>query len=231
MKEFAFPISVKYENSNQRHEIMKILCNLGYSFYEPVRTSIGTVVTKVKNHNNRNNGKSDSECSMCIPHGHIANDDMYDNDRHHIDHFNPALFRDIAAACTNDTWQEGEPLINVWHNQYQIARGAVGSNYNLNITSWRRPTLAEICEHHGYEIKGKYIVKKTPLSAKAPILFDLEKRDFIPIDQIMAKGVSIKHHIDVEIRLKKALKTIEDLKHEITAWETKYENIKQVVNR
>lgn len=228
MKAFAFPISVKYENSNQRHEIMKILCNLGYSFYEPIRTSIGTVVTKVKNHNNRNNGKSDSECSMCILHGHIANEDIYDNDRYHIDHFNPELIRDIAAACTNDTWQEGELWVSA---RGKLSRVIGCAGFVVNPNGHRRPTLAEICEHHGYEIKGKCIVKKAPLSAKAPILFDLDKCEFVSIDQIVTNGVSLEHHIDVEIRLKKALKTIEDLKHEITAWETKYENIKQVVNR
>lgn len=214
MKQFAFPLSIKCSNQIEATECLNLLTSIGYNiyYYQRIYTVVATNISGLKD--------------LCSD---VAS--KYDHDRHHIDHFNPKLIRDIAAACTNDTWQAYEPLINVEYNKFTRVQSLVGGNVKDCKGRYERPTLAEICEHHGYEIKGKCIVKKAPLSAKAPILFDLDKCEFVSIDQIVTNGVSLEHHIDVEIKLKKALKEIEDLKHEITAWEVKYENIKQVVNR
>jgi hypothetical protein len=218
MKQFAFPLSVKCANEQESDQCEDLLKSLGYK-YDALRGTREIMVTNyMKN---------------CYKYASVSLTNIYNNDRHHINHFNPALIRDIAAACTNDTWQEGEMALVYYdmYNTFEYEKVCCLLNDKICETKSKRPTLAEICAHHGYEIKGRDIVKKTPLSAKAPILFDLEKWDFISIDQIQANGVSLEHHIDVEIKLKKALKEIEDLRHEITAWEVKYENIKQVVNR
>jgi hypothetical protein len=213
MKQFAFPISVKCADDTDTSKCIEIFESIGYD----MDCCSGQTRLIVNNY-----GLKMGRC------GDVSSSSIHMGTRCQIDHFNPELIRDIAAACTNDTWQDGEVMIT---GAGSYMPRTYGNNVSISEVGMRRPTLAEICAHHGYEIKDKYIVKKAPLSANDPILFNSEKCTFIPIDQIQANGVSLEHHIDVEIKLKKALKEIEDLKHEITAWEVKYENIKQVVNR
>ena len=155
MKQFAFPFSVAYKNETERNSILEILSSLGYSIYEPLRSNTGTILTKVKNENK--DGKSDSGFAMIVPSGLVQIDDLYNNDRYSIACFEPVLIRDIAAAVTGCTWNKNEPYI-ANGNYYTIS-----FQYGIDIReyeSWRRATLEEICEHHGYEIKGRDIVKK-----------------------------------------------------------------------
>lgn len=155
MKQFAFPFSVAYKNETERNSILEILSSLGYSTYEPLRSNTGTILTKVKNENK--DGKSDSGFAMIIPSGLVQIDDLYNNDRYNIACFEPVLIRDIAAAGTGSFWSKNEPFIaGGYYYTINFQHGCDVSKHE----TWRRATLEEICEHHGYEIKGRDIVKK-----------------------------------------------------------------------
>jgi len=145
MKQFAFPLSVKCANVKELNECTKLLESIGYKYGSklPKFDSWLLVMTNL--------GGVCSEYSM------LDNSSSYANGRHHIDHFNPSLIRDIAAACTNDTWQKDELWVSTL-GKLSIVTGYAG--FDVDPNGHRRPTLAEICAHHGYEIKGRDIVKK-----------------------------------------------------------------------
>lgn len=146
MKQFAFPFSVKCASAEERDECLNLLESIGY------KTKDIDDLLYVANCYLGGMGV----CSTIINHA------KYDNNRHHIDHFNPELIRDIARVCSNDTWQKDEVVISMGHLYcpYEFFYEIVGKSYHENLKYFRRPTLAEICEHHGYEIKGRDIVKK-----------------------------------------------------------------------
>lgn len=145
MKQFAFPLSIKCASVEERDECVKLLCSIGYE-----STELDNDYTVITNYSNACNMLSTCPPSLSF---------KYSNNRHHIDHFNPDLIRDIASVCTNDTWQKDEPYIYSSkyypHNKINNSAGKM-----VSATNWLRPTIAEICEHHGYEIKGRDIVKK-----------------------------------------------------------------------
>lgn len=140
MKQFAFPLSIKCASIEERDECVKLLESIGY--IKDMYNNFGFVI--VSNIGGYNGMFSDVNLL-----------DRYNYNRHHIDHFNPELIRDIASACTNDTWQDGE--IYVFGSTYRVHDGSL---VGTKITAFRRPTLAEICEHHGYKVVGSDILKK-----------------------------------------------------------------------
>jgi hypothetical protein len=142
MKQFAFQISVKCGKENLK-DCISIFSSLGYSVMSTHGSHSAIISYCGKEH--------------CGIRSLVGIHDAGFDDRHYIDHFNPGLIRDIASACTNDTWQEGE----LWaSSRGKLSRIAGYVGFDVNPNGHRRPTLAEICEHHGYEIKGRYIVKK-----------------------------------------------------------------------
>ena len=141
MKQFAFPLSVKCANEQESDQCEELLKSLGYKDYALRGTREIMVTNYMKN---------------CYKYASVSLMNIYNNDRYHIDHFNPELIRDIAAACTNDTWQDDE-LSVCRDGEIRITHTA---NVGLSVKELRRPTLSEICAHHGYEIKGRDIVKK-----------------------------------------------------------------------
>ena len=150
MKQFAFPISVKCADIKERNECIKLLDSIGYKC-DNLYDNEALVCTNRSGINN-----------LCTSYTNPYRDIQYKYGRHYIDHFNPELIRDIASACTNETWQEKEPVF-VWDKynndfHYEEAMGLAGEL--LSDFKSRRPTLAEICEHHGYYIDGKDIKRK-----------------------------------------------------------------------
>ena len=143
MKKFAFPLSIKCANEAESDQCVALLEYIGYKPYG----LCGTRRIIATNYS----GYSDKYAS-------IADFTKLEYDRHHIDHFNPELIRDIAATCTNDEWCRFEPVIR--------PDGSYGHTNDMHMfisvkqSCHRRPTLAEICEHYGYEIKGRDIVRK-----------------------------------------------------------------------
>lgn len=148
MKQFAFPIGVKCSNPAEYKQCIDIIKSIGdrHITDEPFSSTCNYLhvylthtVTGVYD---QLGGREDN---------------MY-----YIDHFNPKLIHDIAAACTNDTWQEGEMALvfdccDVSYN-YEKVYALLGKE--VCDTKSKRPTISEICAHHGYEIKGRDIVKK-----------------------------------------------------------------------
>lgn len=147
MKQFAFPIGVKCSNTDEYKQCLDIIKSIGdrritdepfssaYNYLHVYLTFTRTGVYESWGGREEN---------------------MY-----YIDHFNPKLIRDIAAACTNNTWQEDEPFISKKIEKYGVDQIDESAGEKVvNHYRWRRPTLAEICAHHGYEIKGRDIVKK-----------------------------------------------------------------------
>lgn len=231
MKQFAFSLSVKCANVNERDKCIDILKSLGYVELDRNLHDLETlVVTNYSGYNNLTTAlvfKSD-----------------YDDGRHHIDHFNPALIRDIAAACTNDTWQDGELWVN---SRGRLSRIAGYSVFDVNPNVHRRPTLSEICAHHGYEIKGRDIVKKVETvsncdksycetarqldEAKAEIK-RLEER-LIPVNQMSACVEQVGNAIKLMKDLKEASQKtkIETLDHELARLRSENAELKELMRK
>lgn len=169
-KQYAFPFSVLCTDDRERAECIKILEELGYFRY-----MIGSDSLIVSNQANRNGIYTDLR---------ISGNRKYDHNRHHIPHFDAALVRDIAAACTNDTWQKGEPRLS----QNNVDYGYITSDsiFGIHPNGYKRPTLAEICAHHGYIVDGKDIVKQQ----KQTTVKEKKYRAYtkVPIE-ILGKGI------------------------------------------
>lgn len=143
MKQFAFPIGVKCSNTDEYKQCLDIIKSIG------------------------DRRITDEPFSSAYNYLHVyitfTRTGVYESwggreeNMYYIDHFNPELIRDIAAACTNDTWQDGE----LWaSSRGELSRNVGYVGFVVNPSRHRRPTIAEICAHHGYEIKGRDIVKK-----------------------------------------------------------------------
>jgi len=79
-----------------------------------------------------------------------------------LDHFNKDLIRDIVSVCSNETWQLDEPMFYKTGNEYKGIKDNSLSHakYIVDKTnSFRRPTVAEICNHYGYHLEDNNIVK------------------------------------------------------------------------
>lgn len=148
MKQFAFPLSVKCASIEERDKCLNFLESIGYENAGDFTETARRVITNYGNFSRLATAHPDDSLN-------------YHNNRHYIDHFNPALIRDIAAACTNDEWHDGEPIFDCVNNHMNYRNmHKEGCRKIDHYASLRRPTLAEICAHHGYEIKGRDIVKK-----------------------------------------------------------------------
>lgn len=148
MKQFAFPIGVKCANPDEYKQCLDIIKSIGdrriadepfsgaYNYLHVCLTFTRTGVY------NSWGGREEN---------------MY-----YIDHFNPDLIRDIAASCTNDTWQEDEMALvyTCIDDTFKYEKVCGLLNHKICENKSKRPTIAEICAHHGYEIKGRDIVKK-----------------------------------------------------------------------
>lgn len=104
-----------------------------------------------------------------------------DESNYILDHYNEPLIRDIVSVCLNETWQMDEPKVTA--NSYLGITGA-NSLYRHNVVvsecpSFRRPTVAEICNHYGYHLEGNNIVKNVAVTT-------LEELD-AKIDKLAAK--------------------------------------------
>ena len=156
MKNFAFPLGVKCTSETELKKCHAIIEAIG------------------------DRRISDESFSHAYPYLHIyrtfTRTGLYkswsgvEEGMYYIDHFDHELIRDIAAACTNDTWQDGELCIEnggiIRRHDGSLSKHAVIAP----CPGFRRPTLSEICEHHGYEIKGRDIVKKVsePVKSEYP---------------------------------------------------------------
>jgi hypothetical protein len=73
------------------------------------------------------------------------------------------IIRDIVSVCSNETWQKDEPTVYHFRGGF-IYSGPDGDNSSCNVRNhpfhfYRRPTVAEICNHYGYHLEGNNIVK------------------------------------------------------------------------
>ena len=181
---FAYPISVRCEKTDDREKCIKLLESVGYknedytfcenvvNNYQKIMGNVGTA-----------NGASE-----------------YKDTRYHIDHFDADLIRDIASVRTGDVWVKGEPFVNkhtgVWGYGGIISSAGekIEGHYN-----WLRPTIAEICDHYGYELNGMNIVKKSePKPYPAPVkLTPLEEHEADVIK--LLKEIEADHGVSYEL--------------------------------
>jgi hypothetical protein len=231
MKQFAFPLSVKCSSIEERDECLNLLESIGYENAGDFEETARRVIT--------NYGKF-----SLLATAHPDDALNYDNNRHHIDHFNPKLIRDIAAACTNDAWQEGELWVS---SRGELSRLAGYAGFKVNPNGHRRPTIAEICAHHGYEIKGRDIVKKVETvsncdksycetarqldEAKAEIK-RLEER-LIPVNQMSACVEQVGNAMKLMKDLKEASQKtkIETLDHELSRLRSENAELKELMRK
>jgi len=171
MKQFAFPISVLTANNKERAECIELLNELGYEIDLFTVDGRYVIITNKNGVHNRITNVFNGDAAL------------YSYNRFHIDHFNKELVRDIAAACTGDVYERGEIVMPEAGAFYRVD-GLHGCIVGLRKS--RRPTLAEICAHHGYELNGKDIVKIKP------------KTNDMTKEQALAKIEELKRFIEAE---------------------------------
>ena len=148
---FAYPISVRCEKTDDREKCIKLLESIGY------KSKTNGLWINVVNNYQGDIGNV----------GTAAENTVYTDTRYHLDHFDADLIRDIASVRTGDVWVKGEPFINIHTGVYGF--GGIDSSAGEKVEEsriWRRPTISEICNHHGYELNGMNIVKKAEAKAK-----------------------------------------------------------------
>lgn len=151
MKQFSFPFAVMCNNEAEYSAVMSMLKHVGYIYAD-------RCANESYNHTHQfilTNFAGDSGMF-----GNDCGDYLYEYGRVYICDFNIDLIHDIAAACTNDTWQEGERFMcsdgRIFIN---LIDGMAGRK--IGYLDTRRPTLEQICEYHGYQVIGKNIVHES----------------------------------------------------------------------
>ena len=144
---FAYPISVRCEQKDDRERCIKLLESIGYIYKGIKDKNHRSVVTKF--------------CGVAAHVSCFVYKNDYDFGRYNIDHFDADLIRDIASVRTGDVWARGEPFISKLTYGYGFIQIGNSAGLKITKTNKRRPTIAEICDHYGYELNGMNIVKKS----------------------------------------------------------------------
>lgn len=144
---FAYPISVRCEQTDDREQCIKLLESVGY------------IYKGIKDKNHRSVVTNYTGVAAHVSYFVHKND--YDFGRYNIDHFDADLIRDIASVRTGDVWVKGEPFILSGAKYYPHYKITVSDGKSLVKSHYRRPTIAEICDRYGYELNGMNIVKKS----------------------------------------------------------------------
>jgi hypothetical protein len=142
MKKFANCVAVRCHQC-EKNDIRSFMNSVGYTFHSDCTFDDKCWLITYEN------GKYAFHC-------HSGDESNYI-----LDHYNEPLIRDIVSVCLNETWQMDEPKVTA--NSYLGITGA-NSLYRHNAVvseypSFRRPTVAEICNHYGYHLEGNNIVK------------------------------------------------------------------------
>ena len=191
---FAYPISVRCEQTDDREQCIKLLESVGY-IYKGIKDknhrSVVTNYTGVAAH------------VSCFVH---KND--YDFGRYNIDHFDADLIRDIASVRTGDVWVKGEPFYETYNSRVCSSLPGIMSSVGQKIseTTMRRPTIAEICDRYGYELNGMNIVKKSePKPYPAPV-------KLTPLEEHEAEVIKLLKEIEADHGVSYSLTRIETTK-------------------
>lgn len=143
MKEFANTVAVKC-HPNEKYDIESLMYGIGYSIHSDYTY-------------NERCWFITYEYGLYAFHSHSGAESNFI-----LDHYNEPLIRDIVSVCSNETWQKGEPMYCKTLKRYEGVTDDSLANANYivsNTHSFRRPTVAEICNHYGYHIEGNNIVK------------------------------------------------------------------------
>ena len=144
-KQFANSMSIECKDIEERDKVAKILESVGWGYVENYFKGEWLYIVTYKE------GGKFMYCNHLGSYTTI-----------HITDIHEPLIRDLAAMCTNDTWQEGERWMfsDGWMSKDPIIRLAgKGIGYEGTL----RPTAKEICEHHGFEILDDgNVVRKQP---------------------------------------------------------------------
>ena len=144
MKEFANAVAIRCHHY-EKDDIKSLMNSVGYTFDKDCTFDNRCwVITYL-------NGRS-------AFHTHSGSSDNLI-----IDYFDKDLIRDIVSVCSNETWQKDEPTVYHFRGDF-IYSSPDGDNSLCNVRnhpfhSYRRPTVAEICNHYGYHLEGNNIVK------------------------------------------------------------------------
>lgn len=163
MKQFAFPISVLCADVNEHNECTDLLKSIGYGHLN-INPAFLLVAT--------------NEIGF-ITNYKVGSDNKYNHHRHYIDHYNPSLIRAIASTRKNDTWQTGEIAFT---QDNHFVGYAISEGQKVRDGYCHRPTLSEICKHHGYYIDGQDIkrIEPNPINANMILLAALSRILFEP---------------------------------------------------
>lgn len=134
MKQFAWPMSITGLTDPQIRELATALKELGYftESYLDLKNLAGDYPVLTT----RYNGQT----------GRIGVISSAVQDLK-IEGYQKDLILDLAAVCTNDTFQAGEP-VTAGPGEWMYIKGYTGSP--VTSISWRRPTLEELFKKHNY---------------------------------------------------------------------------------
>lgn len=162
MKEFANCVAVRC-HQYEKDDIRSFMNSVGYTFHSDCTFDDKCWLITYEN------GKY-------AFHSHSGDESNYI-----LDHYNEPLIRDIVSVCLNETWQMDEPKATA--NSYLGITGANSLYRHSTVVSecpsFRRPTVAEICNYYGYHLEGNNIVK----NVSVPTLEELDAK----IDKLAAK--------------------------------------------
>lgn len=211
--EFANPLSIKCADSIEREMCEKLLNQIGYKFgvNRKIYDSETLIVTNYS-------GESDKYVVWVY-------DKDYEMGRCHIDHFNADLIRDIASVRTGDVWVKGEPWCSPATVKYSTLNYATGgikawAGEKVGFNSARRPTIAEICDHYGYELNGMNIVKKSEAveSHTSEIVSEYDKMEVNRAEK--TKLTPLEEHEDKIIRMLKSIEFDHGVSYSLTRTKT-----------
>ena len=204
---FVYPLSIKCADNTEREKCEKLLNQIGYKYGVGRKIYDGETLI-VTNYD----GESDKYAAWIYDHD-------YDMGRHHIDHFNADLIRDIASVRTGDVWVKGEPYIDPTLGYYGYFPAGNMGIYNtagksVAKTSYHRPTIAEICDHHGYKLDGMNIVRESEAveSHTSEIVSEMK--------EIQSESKSLTQREAEVIKLLKSIESDHGVSYSLTRTET-----------
>ena len=190
---FAYPISVILKYVTDRDKAIDLLKGIGYKVSNYFKYSC--IVT---NYNGNLGYVGFTEVSNM------------DKRRYHIDHFDADLIRDIASVRTGGVWVKGEPWVDMLGSFISTSISPINyyADEVVGCDGTRRPTIAEICDYHGYELNGMNIVKKNETKPyPTPIkMTTIEEREAKIIS--MLKQIESDHGVSYSLTRTETTKTV-----------------------
>lgn len=158
MKEFANCVAIKC-NQYEKDDIKSLMNSVGYTFHMDCSSGDKCWLITYEDGRYAFHSHSGDESNLIL------------------DHHNKPLIRDIVSVCSNETWQMDEPKASA--NRYLGITGANSLYRHSTVVSecpsFRRPTVAEICNHYGYHLEGNNIVKNVAVTTLEERVTKLEQ--------------------------------------------------------